>query len=76
MKASGVKYPSAIDHPAHYTAGRIEVIAVIDDWKLSFCLGNTVKYIGRSDHKGKKLEDLKKARWYLDHEIQQLEKKL
>lgn len=38
-----------------------------------FCLGNTVKYIARAPYKGKTLDDLKKARWYLDHEIKRLE---
>ena len=64
----------AVNHPAHYNAGRFEVIDVIEDWRLGFSLGNAVKYIARSEHKGKKLEDLKKARWYLDREIQNLEK--
>lgn len=66
-----------IDHPKHYNQGKLEVIDVILDWKLGFCLGNTVKYIGRAGHKDpeKTLEDLKKARWYLDREISELEKK-
>ena len=58
-----------IDHPAHYTQGKIEVIDVIEDAKLGFCVGNAIKYILRADHKGNRLEDLKKARWYLDREI-------
>jgi hypothetical protein len=58
-----------VNHPAHYNAGSIEVIDAIDDWKLSFCLGNSVKYIARAKHKGRELEDLKKALWYLQHEI-------
>jgi len=63
-----------VNNPDHYNAGSIEVITAIDDWNLGFCLGNAVKYIARADHKGKKLEDLKKARWYLNHEIEKLEK--
>ena len=63
-----------IDHPQHYTKGKIEVIDFIEDKKLNFHLGNVIKYITRADHKGKKLEDLKKARWYLDREISKLEK--
>lgn len=63
----------AVNHPSHYNAGKIEVITAIDDWKLNFCLGNVVKYIARADHKNNPVEDLKKARWYLDHEIQQRE---
>lgn len=62
-----------VNHPAHYNAGKIEVITAIDDWKLNFCLGNVVKYIARAEHKANALEDLKKARWYLDHEIQRRE---
>ena len=55
-----------------------EAIKVIDAWELGFCLGNTVKYISRAGKKatGKLLEDLKKARWYLDREITKLEKEL
>lgn len=65
----------AVDHPAHYGAedDPYEVIKVLDAWNLSFCLGNTVKYIARHDKKGAALEDLKKARWYLGHEIERME---
>lgn len=63
-----------INHPPHYGGDTTyEAIKVIEAWKLGFCLGNTVKYISRADHKGNKLEDLKKARWYLDREIENLE---
>jgi hypothetical protein len=61
---------SNVNHPDHYNAGKIEVIEAIDDWGLGFCLGNVVKYVARAEHKGKVVEDLEKARWYLDHEIQ------
>lgn len=64
----------AVNHPAHYNAGSIEIIDAIEDWNLNFHLGNTVKYIARCDHKGKALEDLKKAAWYLDREIQRRQK--
>ena len=63
-----------VNHPKHYTFGKLEVIDVIEDWNLGFCLGNTVKYIARAEHKGSSLQDLKKARWYLDREIQRREK--
>ena len=63
-----------IDHPPHYNFGKIEVIEVIEDWKLGFCLGCVVKYIGRADHKGDALSDLKKAHWYLGREITAREK--
>ena len=64
----------SVNHPAHYGGDTTyEAIKVIEAWKLGFCLGNTVKYISRAEHKGAKLEDLRKARWYLDREIRRLE---
>ena len=63
-----------IDHPPHYTQGRIEPIDVIEDWGLGFCDGNALKYIARFRHKGQALADLRKARWYLDRLIQQTER--
>ena len=56
-------------HPAHYTFSAIEVIDAIEAWELGFHLGNAVKYIARAGRKGDQLQDLKKARWYLDREI-------
>ena len=64
----------AVNHPSHYNTGSIEVIDAIEDWGLGFALGNAAKYIARAAHKGKMIEDLKKARWYLDREIQRLER--
>lgn len=58
----------------HYKKGNVEPIAVIRDWKLGFNLGNVVKYIGRAEYKGNKIADLKKALWYLQDEINTLEK--
>ena len=66
--------PEMVNHPKHYNLGKFEVIDVIEDWKLDFHLGNTVKYIARAGHKDAALQDLKKARWYLDRRIEQLEK--
>jgi len=66
-----------VDHPGHYGGGNnpYEVIKVIFAWGLdkSFCLGNVIKYIARHEHKGTALQDLKKARWYLDEAIKQME---
>ena len=59
-----------VNHPPHYNFGNIEIIDAIEDWGLSYHLGNTVKYVARAEHKGTLLEDLKKARWYLDRKIQ------
>ena len=65
----------AVDHPSHYNQGKFEVIDVIEDWDLGFCLGNAVKYIGRAGHKGeqKEVEDLKKALWYIERRISQIQ---
>lgn len=62
-----------VDHPKHYNMGKIEVIKVIKDWNLCFWKGNAVKYIARSQHKGNEIEDLKKAIWYLNDKIKDLE---
>jgi hypothetical protein len=64
----------AINHPSHYNAGNIEVIDAIEDWGLDFNAGNVVKYVARHQHKANAIEDLKKARWYLDRIIERLEK--
>lgn len=65
----------AVNHPSHYQ-GKIEVIDFIEDKHLGFNLGNCIKYIARAGKKNpeKLLEDLKKARWYLDREIANMEK--
>jgi len=63
----------AVNHPAHYGGADnpYEAIKVIEAWSLGFCLGNTVKYISRAGKKSAAatVEDLEKARWYLDREI-------
>lgn len=64
----------AVNNPAHYTQGRkYEPIQVIRDWNLSFALANALKYISRAGRKASAIEDLKKAVWYLQNEIQHLE---
>ena len=62
-----------VSHPSHYNQG-IEPIEVIESWDLNFSLGNAIKYILRSPYKGKQIEDLEKARWYIDREIERLKK--
>ena len=66
-----------INHPSHYTFGKIEVIDVLEDWELGFHLGNAVKYIARAGKKNpeKTVEDLKKAQWYLARKIQEIQNK-
>lgn len=70
-----------VNNPSHYTDSKIEVIDYIEDKKLGFCLGNVVKYVSRAGKKmdsdksaiEKEIEDLKKARWYLDRRIFELQ---
>ena len=62
--------PDAVNHPAHYKVGGIETIDFIEAKNLGYNLGNVVKYITRADHKGNKLEDLRKAQWYLTRAIE------
>ena len=64
----------AVNHPQHYGGDTpYEAIKVIEAWELGFCLGNTVKYISRAGKKDqtKTIEDLEKAAWYLNREIEQ-----
>jgi hypothetical protein len=64
-----------IDHPEHYGGAEnpYEAIKVVEAWGLCFHLGNVVKYVSRAGKKGDALEDLNKARWYLDRKIANLE---
>lgn len=68
----------SVEHPEHYGGKEnlYEAIKVIEAWGLGFNLGNTIKYISRAGRKlpEKELEDLEKARWYLDREIEKLRK--
>ena len=63
----------SVDHPSHYggESDPYEAIKVIDAWGLDFALGNAVKYICRAGRKpgSDRVEDLEKARWYIEHEI-------
>lgn len=63
----------SVNNPSHYTDGNIEVIEY-EDKKLGFCLGNVIKYISRAGKKDpdKEIEDLKKAKWYIDKRIKEL----
>ena len=63
-------------NPEHYVThpSGVECIQITEH--MSFCLGNVIKYVWRADEKGAPLEDLKKARWYLDREIKRREKYL
>lgn len=69
----GIARREAVNHPPHYNQGNIEVIDAIEDWGLDFNAGNVIKYVARHQHKAEPLEDLKKARWYLDRIIKGIE---
>ena len=67
----------AVNHPSHYTQYPVEVIELTEH--MNFCRGNAVKYIARAGYKGetlhKEIEDLEKAKWYIEREIDRLKKK-
>jgi hypothetical protein len=65
---------SNVEHPKHYNQGAIECIDVIEQLDLNFHLGSAIKYIWRCEDKGKKIEDLQKAVWYIQKEIANTEK--
>lgn len=62
-----------VNHPPHYTVGGVETIDFIEAKQLNFNLGNVVKYLSRAGEKGDALQDLQKARWYLNREIARVE---
>ena len=57
-----------VNHPKHYLGKKFEVIEIIEDFNLGFNLGNAIKYILRAENKFHKIEDLRKAIWYLNRE--------
>jgi len=68
-----------VNHPSHYTAGKVETIDYIEgvlgaENFYNYCLGNVLKYISRAKLKGKELEDYKKAQWYLNKAVETCEK--
>ena len=68
----------AVNNPSHYQFGKYEPVKVIQDWDLSFCLGNVVKYIARAGRKdsSKLIEDLEKAKRYLELELDDMKGKV
>ena len=67
-------FKEAVNHPSHYNKGGLEAVDVIEKFGLDFNLGNVVKYVLRSGFKGRRIEDLEKAKWYLKREIETLKK--
>ena len=68
------KIENNVDHPKHYTSHPSGIECIIVTEHMNFNIGNAVKYLWRSGDKGNMLEDLQKARWYIDREIQRLSK--
>ena len=68
---------SNINHPNHYNNGKIETIDFINDLGIAeeFCIGNAIKYISRYRFKDKPIEDLEKAKWYIEYTINILKKR-
>ena len=60
--------------PDHYKGNRFEAIDIIEDYELGFNLGNVIKYVLRAGKKNDKLEDFKKAEWYIKREIELMER--
>jgi len=69
-----LRYADPVNNPGHYTQGSVEVIELTEN--LNFCRGNAVKYICRAGIKDpdKEVEDLEKAKWYIERELKRLQK--
>lgn len=69
MSTAKLPKPDPVNHPPHYTShpSGVECVDVAEHY--GFCIGNAIKYLWRAGLKGDAIEDLKKARWYLDREI-------
>ena len=67
-----------VNHPSHYTDGKIEVIEFIEDKNLNYHKGNAIKYICRAGKKDpqKEIEDLQKAIWYINREIRNIKRRI
>lgn len=76
VKQTEIEKEDVVNHPSHYNDGKIEVMDYIEDKQLNFARGNVIKYVSRAGKKdpNKELEDLKKASWYLNREIERLNK--
>jgi len=66
----------SVKHPRHYCHGLIEPWDVVQDWNLDYWTGSAIKYIGRHQHKGDPVKDLKKAIVFLQRRVKDLEPEL
>jgi hypothetical protein len=74
-----VSFEDSVNHPKHYNINwkgeqAIETFDYIRSWRMDYAQGNIIKYVSRYPYKGKAIQDLKKARWYLDQLIMQVAK--
>ena len=67
---NGEDIEDPVNHPNHYTQFPVEIIEITEH--LNFCKGNAVKYVARSEFKGNEIQDLEKAKWYIEREIKRL----
>jgi hypothetical protein len=76
LSLAGYTWEEKVNHPSHYGGDTVyEHIKVVEAWGLNYALGNATKYIARAGKKtANPIEDLKKAQWYIQHEIERLEK--
>ena len=73
LSAKAQKKADAVNHPSHYIGhpSGVECIEIVEH--MNFCRGNAIKYIWRAGEKGSEIQDLEKARWYIDREIARIE---
>ena len=64
-----------INHPSHYTKG-IETIEYIQSWSMDYIRGNIIKYVTRFPYKGTPVQDLEKAKWYLEYLLKETKEKM
>lgn len=77
LPALPVPVNDPVDHPAHYTDGGIETVDFIEAKRLNWHRGNAIKYISRAGKKGppeQEAEDIRKAIWYLQRDLQRMER--
>lgn len=67
------KVKEMVNHPDHYQGNKFEVIDIIEDYNLGFCMGNAIKYLLRAGKKDDEIQDLNKALWYVQRRIREVD---
>ena len=70
---SGWTIKEMVNHPEHYKGNKFEVIDIIEDYDLGFCMGNAIKYLLRAGKKDDEIQDLNKALWYVQRRIREVD---